>query len=106
MLTDEVYLTNEQRKKAVVANSNERLHSVLAGLEECRAALIDGGNRETALLVSVAILDLRMKLHEIADSELKALCEAIALDGVLERRSPDSKSPQSQRLPPVLKLVK
>jgi hypothetical protein len=105
MLT-EVYLTNEQRKKAVVANSNERLHSVLARLEECRAALIDGGNRETVLLVSVAILDLRMKLHEIADSELKALCEAIAPDGVLDRRSPDSKSPQSQRLPPVLKLVK
>lgn len=106
MLTDEVYLTNEQRKKAVVANSNERLQSVLARLEECRAALVDGGNRETALLVSVAILDLRMKLHEIADSELKALCEAIAPDGVLERRSADSKPPQSQRLPPVLKLVK
>jgi hypothetical protein len=93
-------------EKAVVANSNERLHPVLAKLEECRAALIDGGNRETALLVSVAILDLRMKLHEIADSELKALCEAIAPDGVLERRSPDSKSPLTQRLPPVLKLVK
>ena len=90
----------------MVANSNERLHPVLAKLEECRAALIDGGNRETALLVSVAILDLRMKLHEIADSELKALCEAIAPDGVLERRSPDSKSPLTQRLPPVLKLVK
>ncbi len=92
--------------KTVVTNSNEGLHSVLVRLEECRAALIDGGNRETALLVSVAILDLRMKLHEIADSELKALCEAIAPDGVLERRSPDSKSPLTQRLPPVLKLVK
>jgi hypothetical protein len=62
---------HEQWKKTVVANSNERLHSVLVRLEECRAALIDGGNRETALLVSVAILDLRMKLHEIADSELR-----------------------------------
>jgi hypothetical protein len=92
--------------KTVVANSNERLHPVLARLEECRATLIDGGNRETALLLSVAILDLRMKLHEIADSELKALCEAIAPDGVFDGKSPDSKSLQSERLPPVLKLVK
>jgi hypothetical protein len=90
----------------VVANSSERLHSVLARLEECRAVLRDGGNCETALLVSVAILDLRMKLHEIADSELKALCEVIAPNGVLDRRLPDSKSLQSERLPPVLKLVK
>jgi hypothetical protein len=89
-----------------VVDSNEPLHSVLATLEECHATLIDAGNRETALLVSVAILDLRMKLHEIADSELKALCEAIAPDGVLDRGSPDPNSLQSQRLPPVLKLVK
>ena len=89
-----------------MTNSNERLHSVLAGLEECRAVLRDGGNCETALLVSVAILDLRMKLHEIADSELKALCEAIAPNGVLDRKLPDSKSLRSERRPPVLKLVK
>ena len=106
MLADEVYLTNKQRKKTVVANSNEQLHSVLARLEDCRTVLIDGGNRETALLVSVAILDLRMKLHRIDDSELKALCEAIAPDGVLDRRAPDSKSLQGQRRPPLLKLVK
>jgi hypothetical protein len=105
MLADEV--THQRTtEKTVVANSNERLHSVLAKLEECHSALVDGGNRETALLVSVAILDLRMKLHEIADSELKALCEAIAPDGVLDGRSPESKSLQSERLPPVLKLVK
>ena len=90
----------------MVANSNEQLHSVLARLEDCRTALLDGGNRETALLVSVAILDLRMKLHRIDDSELKALCEAIAPDGILGPRSPDSKSLQGQRRPPLLKLVK
>jgi hypothetical protein len=106
MLPEDVYLTNDQRKKRWWRIQNERLHSVLARLEECRVALRDGGNCETALLVSVAILDLRMKLHEIADSELKALCEAIAPNGVLDRTLPDSKSLQSERLAPVLKLVK
>jgi hypothetical protein len=90
----------------VVANSNEQLHSVLARLEDCRTTLLDGGNRETALLVSVAILDLRMKLHRIDDSELKALCEAIAPDGAFRSSSPDSKLLQGQRRPPLLKLVK
>jgi hypothetical protein len=90
----------------VVANSNEQLHAVLARLEDCRTALLDGGNRETALLVSVAILDLRMKLHRIDDSELKALCEAIAPDGAFRPSSPDTKPLQGQRRPPLLKLVK
>ena len=35
----------------------------------------EGGQDETAQLVSVAILDLRMKLNQIGDAELKALCE-------------------------------
>lgn len=85
-----------------MAHSNERLHSVLAGLEECRTTLTGNGDRETALLVSVAILDLRMKLHRIADSELKALCEAMAPDDAPAKRPPDSKL----RRPPLLKLVK
>jgi hypothetical protein len=50
--------------------------------------------------VSVAILQLRMKINRIADSELKALCDAMILD--------DGSSPQGQRQrsAPVLKLVK
>jgi hypothetical protein len=89
-----------------VANSEERLHSVLATLEESRAALIDSRDRDTALLVSVAILELRMKLNRIADSELKALCDAMLPDEAAVERSQQAKSPQAQRRRPLLKLVK
>jgi hypothetical protein len=88
-----------------VANSEERLRSVLATLEECRAALIDS-DRQTALLVSVAILELRMKLNKIADSELKALCDAMVPDDGPEQGSQDPGSPHGPRRLPPLKLVK
>jgi hypothetical protein len=87
--------------KNAVANSEQRLHSVLATLEECRAALIDSSDRQTALLVSVAILELRMKLHRITDSELRALCDAMAPD-----EAPEAPRLQRQRRRPLLKLVK
>jgi hypothetical protein len=94
-------------EKTLMANSEQRLHAVLATLVECRAALIDSGSRETAQLVSVAILQLRMKLNRIADSELKALCDAMPDDGPVQR-SQGPISPQGQRRPSaaVLKLVK
>ena len=89
-----------------MANSEERLNSILATLEECRAALIDSSDRETALLVSVAILELRMKLNRIADSELKALCDAMLPDEAPAERLQQVKSPQAQRRRPLLRLVK
>jgi hypothetical protein len=93
-----------------VANSDEQLLSVLATLEECRAALLAGGSRDTAQLVSVAILELRMKLNRIGDVELRALCEAMLPDELLPDRSRDAKSdgksPASQRRRPLLRLVK
>jgi hypothetical protein len=79
------------------------MHSVLASLEQCRVALVEVSDRETALLVSVAILELRMKLNRIEDAELKALCDAM-LDEVAEQRLQEPKSPQRRR--PLLKLVK
>jgi hypothetical protein len=95
-----LYLASSGREKTPVASSEQGLHSVLATLEQCRATLAASANRETAQLVSVAILQLRMKLNRIADSELKALCDAMILD--------DGSSPQGQRQrsSPVLKLVK
>src|SRR6266849_7038570 len=70
-----LYLASSVSEETLVANSEERLHAVLATLEECRAVLAGGANRETVQLLSVAILQLRMKLNEITDSELKALCD-------------------------------
>jgi hypothetical protein len=93
-------------EKTPVANSEERLHLILATLEQCRAGLIDSSNRETAQLVSVAILELRMKLNRITDQELRALCDAMVPDDVAAERSQDPKSPHGPRRRPLLKLVK
>jgi hypothetical protein len=87
-----------------VANSEERLRSVLAMLEQCQAVL-DGSDRETALLVSVAILELRMKIYRITDSELKALCDAMLPNEVPAEKSQQPKPPQGQRRRSLLKLV-
>jgi hypothetical protein len=77
-----------------VANSDEQLLSVLASLEESRAALRASGKDDTAQLVAVAILDLRMKLGRVADSELKALCEEIMLADERARESRARRQPQ------------
>ena len=69
-----------------MTDSEQRLHSILITLEECRAGLIESGNRETARFVGVAILDIRMRLSRIGDSELKALCDA-TIESVPKRRS-------------------
>jgi hypothetical protein len=94
-------------EKTPVANSDERLRSVLATLEGCQAVLIESTSRETAQLVSVAILQLRMKLNQVADSELKALCDAMNPAAKPAERSQPG-SPQGRRppVPAVLKLVK
>lgn len=86
-----------------MVDSDERLLSVLAALEECRAALAKGGNGETAHLVSVAILDLRLKLNRITDAELRALCDEMSLDAATDKTC-DPKLPQRGR--PLLRLVK
>jgi hypothetical protein len=86
----------------LVANSDHALVSVLATLEECRAVLIGGSSRETAQLLSLAILDLRMKLNHISEAELKALCDEMSPeDGPGER----SAQPALRRRP-ALRLVK
>ena len=105
-----LHLASSITQKTMVANSEKQLHSVLAKLGECRAALI-GSNREAAQLVSVAILQLRMKLNRIADVELKALCDAMMPDATPAKshsqKSPLAQGPGPRRRPPaLLKLVK
>jgi hypothetical protein len=92
-------------EKTLVANSEERLRSVLATLEQCRTVLGESCNRETVQLLSVAILQLRMKLNQIGDSDLKALCDAMVPDDTADA-STDPKSSQEQRRRAALKLVK
>ena len=91
-----------------MAYIEENLRAVLATLEECQASLILNGDRDTAQLVSVATLELRIKLNRIEDSELKALCDAIVREKEAAAK-PVSSKPQEglrPRGPVSLKLVK
>jgi hypothetical protein len=84
--------------------SDEQLIAVLAKLEECRTALAACGNRDTAHLVSVAALDLRMKLNRIGDAELKLLCDEIVARE--ESRARAARSSQAFEARPMLRVVK
>jgi hypothetical protein len=89
-----------------VANLDERLLSVLGKLEECRATLLASNSRETAELVSVVILELRMKLNGIDDAELKALCDEMTSKAEDDERPRELKSAHAHRRRPLLRLVK
>jgi hypothetical protein len=90
-----------------VTNLDEQhLVSVLGKLEECRATLLANSSRETAELVSVAILELRMKLNGIDDAELKALCDELTMRAEDEERPRELKSAHGHRRRPLLRLVK
>ncbi|WP_338831367.1 hypothetical protein [Bradyrhizobium sp. 27S5] len=97
--TPRLYLAASGVEDMPVANTEERLLALLATLEECQAFLTDRTNRETARLLSLAILELRMELHKVTDSELKALCDMIASDEPMPE-------PATRQLPPYLRLVK
>ena len=81
-------------------------HAVLDALEKCQASLVQSGDRDTAQLVSVAILGLRIKLNRIEDSELKALCDTLLRDGETTTVLPKLQEAVRQRAPVSLKLVK
>ena len=98
------FLASSVTEKTLVANSEERLHAVLATLEECRTALVASANRDTAQLLSVAILALRM--NRVADTELKALCDALSPGDARAVSQQDPKSPYGERRRPFLKVVK
>ena len=91
-----------------MAYFEENLRTVLATLEECLASLIRSGDLDTAQLVSVAILELRIKLNRIEDSELKALCDAMLreVDTASKPAHPKPQEGARQRPPVSLKLVK
>lgn len=86
-----------------MSHSDEQLHSVLETLEECRKVLNENHGRETAELLSIVILDLRMRLKGIAGAELRALCDEM-LRGVTG--DPRSKPAQDQPRRPLLRVVK
>lgn len=93
-------------ERASVANSEEQLLGVLARLDECRVTLVAAGNGESAQLVALAILDIRMRLNRIGDGELQALCDEMLPDGGGLDRARESKPQVAERPRPLLRVVK
>lgn len=86
-------------------HSDEQLHSVLETLDECRKVLIENQSRETAELLSIVILDLRMRLKGIASAELRALCDEL-LRGTAGDPASRPGPTRDQPRRPLLRLVK
>ena len=89
-----------------VVNSEEQLLTILAMLEECRAALVTNGHPKTAHLVSVAALDIRMKLSGIGEDELIALCEEMMPSEITAEGVWGGRSAQAPRQRALLRVVK
>ncbi|MEY9183171.1 hypothetical protein ABIG06_004752 [Bradyrhizobium sp. USDA 326] len=85
--------------------SDEQLQSVLETLEECRRALHECNSRESAEMLSIVILDVRMKLKGIDSADLKALCDEMLRNAMSEPTTP-SKQTQDQPRRPLLRVVK
>jgi hypothetical protein len=75
------------------------LRSIIATLEENRAALVESSNLDAAHILAIAILQLRMRLHGIDGSELNAFCEAVQLHEVDRARKADGKAAKDRPLP-------
>lgn len=101
-----LHIASSVTEKNLAAHAGRRLRAIVTRLETCRRTLIGSGNQETAQLLSVAILQLRMKHKGIADAELKALCDAMLSDvPVTELLRPKSRQTRRRRSAGFLRLV-
>ena len=98
-----VYLASSVSNDTLAANVEARLRTTLATLERCQASLANDAEHDTADLLSVAILQLRMKLKGVTDSELKLLCDVQAAQASRSQKAPRGRRRRGR---PVLKLVK
>ena len=102
-----VYLASSVPTDTLAANVEARLRTTLATLERCQASLANDAEHDTADVLSVAILQLRMKLKGVTDSELKLLCDVqAAQERAAQARAPKAPRGRRRRGRPVLKLVK
>lgn len=88
-----------------MANSQARLLLILATLEQCRASLINEAEHDTADLLSVTMLQLRMRLSGVTDSELKLLCDKQAEPGQVQPAR-NCKAQRERRRRSFLELLK
>ena len=61
-----------------VADSSATLRSVLAQIEDCQAKLVVAGETGVAKLLSVAVLDVKLRLNNMGDVELRTITDALA----------------------------
>ena len=101
-----VYLASSVAEETLAENSQARLRSALRTLELCQATLANDAEHDTADLLSLAILQLRMKLKGVTDSELKLLCDVHADAQARARAAQKPKVSRARRRGrPVLRLV-
>src|SRR4051795_1910953 len=93
-------------EKGCPAGSHGTLRAVLATMEGCRAPLAVSAEHETADLLLMAILQLRMRLEGVSEAELKLLCESIAAGNLPTEAQLTPKRPRGRRRLPALRLVK
>lgn len=91
--------------RIAVADSEKRLQSTLATLDQCRAGLLDCANPEAAHFLALAMLEIRIKLNQVSDLELKTLCDAIIGDPT-DIEVAQEKPLHQQRRRPILKVIK
>jgi hypothetical protein len=102
-----IYLASSIAAETLAANSEARMRAILATLEQCRCSLTGESEHDTADLLSVAILQLRMKLKGVTHSELRLLSDAQAAEEqALTGREPRPPRGRRRRGRPDLKLVK
>jgi hypothetical protein len=83
-------VANSDNRLRLVSDSDARLRSIIANLEKSQTALAESENTETAQILAMAILQLRMRLHRVTTSELKDLCQAVQLREEAEKlKKPD-----------------
>jgi uncharacterized protein YgbK (DUF1537 family) len=70
-------MAKSEERLRLVSDADNRLREIIATLEESRAALAESANPEAAQILAIAILQLQMRLHRVASSELRALAEAV-----------------------------
>jgi hypothetical protein len=91
--------------QAIAANAQARLRLILATLEQCRASLINEAEHDTADLLSVTMLQLRMRLKGVTDSELKLLSDTQA-EQAQAQPAHNREAPRDRRRRSFLELVK
>jgi hypothetical protein len=82
----------------LVSDSDERLRSIIATLEESRTGLVESAVPEAAQILAVAILQLRMRLHRVADSDLKNLCDSVLIREAERVKKPDNPASKAGRI--------